>query len=195
VLRGVDLLISAGERVGLVGGNGSGKSVLFHTVIGDEAPTSGKTHLGPSISVGYYSQEHQTLDETRTAVEEIRRLKSMSEGNAYNFLGGFLFDHQTAQNKIATLSGGEKSRLQMAKLMLTRGNLLLLDEPTNNLDIPSCEVLEQALDDYEGTIFVISHDRYFLERVVGRIVELEDGQLTDYAGDYAYYRRRKLSEA
>jgi ATP-binding cassette subfamily F protein 3 len=106
-------------------------------------------------------------------------------------LGQFLFPYEMARKQVRDLSGGERSRLQLAKLMLSDANFLLLDEPTNNLDLASCEVLENALDDFEGTVLVISHDRYFLDRVVDRIVELDDGALTEYPGDYTYYAEKK----
>jgi len=191
LLQGLDVLIWSGERVALIGPNGAGKSVFFRIILGEESPTAGEIKLGPSIQVGYYAQEHETLDYDHSPVEEIRRIKPMYEREAFGFLGRFLFDYDMAQKKIAALSGGEKSRLQLAKLMLDQPNLLLLDEPTNNLDIPSCEVLEETLEEYKGTVFVISHDRYFLDKIVDRILELEDGQLTEYLGDYTYYREKK----
>jgi ATP-binding cassette subfamily F protein 3 len=112
-------------------------------------------------------------------VEEVRSVKDMSEPDAYAFLGSFLFDFHKSRRTTSTLSGGEKARLQMARLMLEGGNLLLLDEPTNNLDIPSCEVLEDAIEQFDGTVLVISHDRYFLERVATRVVELDQGCLRE----------------
>jgi len=187
----IDLLIWSGERVGLVGPNGAGKSVLFRILLGQEAPTRGGVKLGPSITTAYYAQEHQTLDMDREIVDEVRSVQPMYMGQAYGFLERFLFDKAMAHKPVGELSGGEKSRLQMAKLMLEEANFLLLDEPTNNLDIPSCEVLEDALEDYPGTVFVISHDRYFLDRVVDRIIELEDGHATEYPGNYTEYRRQK----
>jgi len=187
----IDLLIWSGERVGLVGPNGAGKSVLFRILLGQEAPTRGKVKLGPSITTAYYAQEHQTLDMDREIVDELRSVQPMYMGQAYGFLERFLLDKSMAHKPVGELSGGEKSRLQMAKLMLEEANFLLLDEPTNNLDIPSCEVLEDALEDYPGTVFVISHDRYFLDRVVDRIVELEDGCATEYPGNYTEYRQQK----
>ncbi|MGC9394786.1 MAG: ribosomal protection-like ABC-F family protein [Anaerolineae bacterium] len=191
VLLDLNLLIWRGERVGLIGANGSGKSVLFRCILGEEAPTSGLIKIGPSVQVGYYAQQHETLDPNRTLIEEIWDAKSMSEHAAVNFLRRFLFPYERARDTVSTLSGGERSRLQLAKLMLSDANFLLLDEPTNNLDLPSSEVLEQALEEFEGTVLVISHDRYFLNRIVDRIVELEDGSLTEYAGDYTYYAQQK----
>ena len=187
VLAGLDLVIWAGERVALIGPNGAGKSVLFRIVLGHDTATEGVARLGPSIDVAYYSQQHETLDYDSTPVDEIRRLKPMREEAAFAFLSSFLFDQPRARRKVSLLSGGEKSRLQLAKLTLAEGNLLLLDEPTNNLDIPSAEMLEDALDQYSGTILAISHDRYFLERVAQRVVELKDGGLTEYLGGYPAY--------
>ena len=181
VLDTVDLLITHGERVALTGANGSGKSVLFRLILGEEQADSGEATTGARIRVGYYAQEQDTLDPELTPVDEVRSVRGMHESDAYAFLGSFLFDFHKARRPVSSLSGGEKARLQMAKLMLAEGNLLLLDEPTNNLDIPSCEALEDAIDDYEGTVFVISHDRYFLDRVAGRVVELADGRLSEVA--------------
>ncbi len=191
LFRDVNLLVWSGERVGLVGPNGAGKSVLFRILLGQEAPTEGEVRLGPSITTAYYAQEHQTLDMDRELVDEVRSVQPMYLGQAYGYLERFLFGKDMAHKRVGELSGGEKSRLQMAKLMLEEANFLLLDEPTNNLDIPSCEVLEDALEDYPGTVLVISHDRYFLDRVVDRIIELESGRATEYLGNYTEYRRQK----
>jgi ATP-binding cassette subfamily F protein 3 len=191
ILAGLNLLIWHGERVGLLGPNGAGKSVLLRCILAQEEPSGGRVKIGPSVRVGYYAQEHETLDPDRTLVEEVRQVRPMYEQQAVSFLGQFLFPYQMVRKRVRDLSGGERSRLQLAKLMLSDANFLLLDEPTNNLDLPSCEVLENALDEFEGTLLVISHDRYFLDRVVDRIVELEDGALAEYAGDYSYYHEEK----
>jgi ATP-binding cassette subfamily F protein 3 len=119
----------------------------------------------------------------------------MYEGQAVRVLGRFLFPYEMVRKRVRDLSGGERSRLQLVKLMLSDANFLLLDEPTNNLDLPSSEVLENALDEFEGTVLVISHDRYFLDRVVDRIVELDDGALVEYPGDYTYYAAEKVRRA
>lgn len=177
VLDNVDLLITHGERVALTGENGAGKSLLLKIVLGTEKPDSGEVRLGARIRPGYYSQEQESLDPGKTLVEEVRSVKDITEAEAHAFLGSFLFDFHKARRAVATLSGGEKARLQMARLMLVQGNLLLLDEPTNNLDIPSCEVLEDAIQQFDGTVLMISHDRYFLERTASRTVELVDGQI------------------
>ncbi|MFN8482924.1 MAG: ABC-F family ATP-binding cassette domain-containing protein [Anaerolineae bacterium] len=197
ILHDVDLLLWQGERVGLVGPNGAGKSVLFRLILGREQPTWGSIKLGPSVDVSYYSQEHQTLNYDATPLQEVRSLKALYEKEAYNYLGRFLFNFEMAQQPVRTLSGGEKARLQIAKMMLSPANFLLLDEPTNNLDIPACEVLEDALQDYKGTTLIISHDRYFLDRICTRIVELRAGRLIEYLGNYTYYleKRRQEEEA
>ncbi len=185
----LNLLIRHGERMGLIGPNGAGKSVLFRLILGELEPVDGIIKLGPSIRVGYYAQEHQTLAAwlDRTPIERVRDLVPISEGDAVAFLGKFLFSYTQTRQPIGTLSGGERSRLQLASLMLGQPNLLLLDEPTNNLDIPSSEALERALDDFEGSALVISHDRYFLDQVVDRVVELDNGDLTAYEGGYTDY--------
>jgi ATP-binding cassette subfamily F protein 3 len=191
VLAGLNLLLWHGERVGLLGRNGAGKSVLFRCILGWELPTGGVIKLGPSVRIGYYAQEHEALDPDKTLIDHVREIRPMYEQQAVRHLGRFLFPYEAVRKRVRELSGGERSRLQLLRLMLSDANLLVLDEPTNNLDLPSCEVLENALDDFEGTILVISHDRYFLDRVVERIVEMEDGALVEYPGDYSYYAEQK----
>jgi len=191
ILAGLDLLVWRGERVGLVGSNGTGKSLLFRLILGQDRPSSGEIKIGPSVTVGYYAQEHETLDYGRTLIDTVRRVAMLTENAAVSFLRRFLFSYEQARGQVGSLSGGERSRLQMALLMLSDANFLLLDEPTNNLDIPSAEVLESAMADFEGTVFVISHDRYFLDRVVDRIVELDGGMLTEYLGGYSDYQAAK----
>ncbi|QPC82540.1 ABC-F family ATP-binding cassette domain-containing protein [Phototrophicus methaneseepsis] len=190
----VNFLLRHGERVGLVGANGVGKSVLFKLILGQLQPYEGTVKIGPSCTVGYYSQEHQTLVPwlDRTPLDLIRDLKTGSEGQAVSFLTNMLFKYQQVRQPIRTLSGGERSRLQLAILMLQEPNLLLLDEPTNNLDIASVEVLEKTLDEFQGSILTISHDRYFLDRVVDRIIELRDGTLFTYEGGYTDYANEAL---
>lgn len=185
----VNLLVQHGERVGLIGPNGAGKSVLFKLILGELEPLDGELKIGPSCRVGYYSQEHQTLAGWlhRSPLERVRDVKPMPEGDAVAFLLKFLFKYEQLRMPISGFSGGERSRLQLACLVLQKPNLLLLDEPTNNLDIPSVEVLEGALEDFEGAIFTISHDRYFLDRVVDRVVELKEGGLQGYLGGYSEY--------
>ena len=187
VLTGVRFLIRHGERVGLIGPNGSGKSVLLRLILGLESADAGEIKIGPSIKTGYYAQEHETLDLNKTLLETVRRAGNLSESSAVAFLLRYLFPYKQATEKISTLSGGERSRLQLALLVLSGANFLLLDEPTNNLDIASAEVLENALGDFVGTVLVISHDRYFLDRTVERILALENGQVREYVGGYSDY--------
>jgi ATP-binding cassette subfamily F protein 3 len=191
VLTCVRFLIRHGERVGLIGPNGSGKSVLLRLILGREVPDAGEIKIGPSIKIGYYAQEHETLDLNKTLLDTVRRAGSLSESSAVAFLLRYLFTYKQASEKIGTLSGGERSRLQLALLVLSGANFLLLDEPTNNLDIASAEVLENALSDFVGTVLVISHDRYFLDRTVGRILALEDGKVQEYIGGYSDYLDEK----
>lgn len=191
----LNFVLRHGERVGLVGPNGAGKSVLFKLILGQYAPLDGAVKIGPSIRVGYYSQEHQTLGAWlhRTPLELVRDIRALNEGEAVSFLIKMLYSYEQTRQPIGTMSGGERSRLQLACLMLEQPNLLLLDEPTNNLDIPSAEALEKALDDFEGALLVISHDRYFLDQVVDQVIELEDGALTLFPGGYTEYIERKAA--
>ncbi len=185
----LNLLVRHGERIGLIGPNGAGKSVLFRLILGQHEPLDGLIKVGPSTRIGYYSQEHETLSDwlTRTPLDRIRDIKPMSEGEAVSFLLKFQLKYDQLRMPVGTMSGGERSRLQLAALMLEQPNLLLLDEPTNNLDIPSTEALDAALEDFEGAILTISHDRYFLDRTIDRVVELDEGTLTTYTGGYTDY--------
>src|SRR5215212_1141546 len=187
VLNGINFLIRHGERVGLIGANGAGKSVLLRLILGREQPTHGEIRIGPSVKVGYYAQEHETLDFNQTLIDTVRLGGNMSESNAVSFLIRYLFTYQQATQRIGSLSGGERSRLQLALLVLSGANFLLLDEPTNNLDIASAEVLENALNDFNGTVLVISHDRYFLDRTVNRIFVLENAAIKETIGGYSDY--------
>jgi ATP-binding cassette subfamily F protein 3 len=187
VLAGFNILLRHGERVGIIGANGTGKSVLLRLILGLEHPDKGVIKIGPNIKIGYYAQEHETLDFESTLTETICRSGNMGESHAVAFLLRYLFTYQQTSEKIRTLSGGERSRLQLALLVLSGANFLLLDEPTNNLDIPSAEILEDALEDFNGSVLVISHDRYFLDRTVDRIVLLKEGKAKEYFGTYTDY--------
>ena len=190
ILNRLTFLIRHGERVGLIGANGAGKSVMLRLILGKENPTLGEIKIGPSVKVGYYAQEHETLDFEQTVIDTVRLAGNMSESNAVSLLIRYLFTYQQATQKVGSLSGGERSRLQLALLVLSGANFLLLDEPTNNLDIASAEVLENALDEFNGTVLVISHDRYFLDRTVNRIFELKDSNITEYAGGYSDFAEK-----
>ena len=191
VFANVNETIWHGERVGLIGANGAGKSVMLRMILGKEMPDTGEIKVGPSVSIGHYAQEHETLDFNQTVLDAVRYAGEMSESRATAFLLRYLFTYKQVSQKIGELSGGERSRLQLALVVLSGANFLLLDEPTNNLDIASAEVLEQALEDFEGTVLVISHDRYFLDRTVQRLLVIENGQLAEYQGGYSEYLEKK----
>jgi ATP-binding cassette subfamily F protein 3 len=161
--------------------------MLLKQLLEPESVESGVIKIGPSITIGYYAQEHQTLNWDNTLLQEMRSTAPMSEQATVAYLNRFLFSYDQVRGKIGDLSGGERSRLQIAKLVATRPNLLLLDEPTNNLDVAAIEALEETLDEFVGTALVVSHDRYFLDQVVDRIVELRDGRLTEFLGGYTDY--------
>ncbi len=183
-----DLTILYGERVGIVGANGSGKTTLLKTMMNLLPATQGTVHIGSSVVTGYYAQEQETLPFESTPIDFVRRLKNMTEPQAISFLHSLLFSFEDIHTPIGQLSGGEKSRLQIARLRLTHANFLLLDEPTNNLDIASTEVLEKALDMFEGTVLTISHDRYFLDKVTTKIVAIgNDRKVRVYPGNFSYY--------
>src|SRR6266480_1023512 len=182
-----DLTILYGERVGIVGANGSGKTTLLKTMMEMLPADTGSVKIGASVVVGYYAQEQETLPFDSTPLDFIRRIKPMNEPQAIAFLSGLLFSYEDIHTPIQRLSGGEKSRLQIARLMLTDANFLLLDEPTNNLDIASVEVLEAALEEFEGTILTVSHDRYYLDKIVTKIVAISnDGSVRVYPGNFSY---------
>jgi ATP-binding cassette, subfamily F, member 3 len=187
LFTGLDLILWHGERVGLVGPNGAGKSVLLKQLLDPEGVSGGQIKIGPSCKIGYYAQEHETLDDDQTLIEAIRLAAPVSQETAVAFLLRFLFSYDQMQQPVGKLSGGERSRLQLARLVLERPNLLILDEPTNNLDINAIEVLEETLEEFVGTVLVISHDRYFLDRVVDRVVELRNGRLSEFIGGYTDY--------
>ena len=209
-----DLSIQYGERLGIVGPNGSGKTTLLKTIIDPEfqiansklqidaenphsalrTPQSrrGTVTIGASVVLGYYTQEQETLPLGSTLMDFVRSLRPMTEQGSIGILRSLLFSYREMQNKIRDLSGGEKSRLQIARLMLTDANFLVLDEPTNNLDIASIEVLEAALDEFEGTLLTVSHDRYFLDKVVTKIVSIEEGgKVRQYPGNFSYYLEKR----
>jgi ATP-binding cassette subfamily F protein 3 len=191
LFQNLSLEITSGEKVALVGDNGTGKSTILKAIAGEITPDRGEINLGPRVVIGYFSQEHETLDWDNTVLEEIMYTFNKGQEEARNLLASFLFRGDEIEKKIGDLSGGEKSRLALLKLLLTGANFLVLDEPTNHLDIPSKEVVEDYLEDFPGTVILVSHDRYFLDKIVDRVVELENGQLWDYPGNYSYYRYKK----
>jgi ATP-binding cassette subfamily F protein 3 len=194
VLLGVDMTVMHGERVGVVGVNGAGKSVMLKTLVGEIAPTQGEVWIGPSIRIGYLAQDQDTLDPDATPLTTMRASYPGTEEQAVSRLMAFLFDYEQVRRPIRTLSGGERTRLQLLLLMLSGANLLVLDEPTNHLDIESIETLEAAIEAFEGTAIFISHDRYFLDRMADRIVEVRDGETSAFVGGYSDWLERR-SEA
>ncbi len=195
VLLDVGLLINRGERVGVIGLNGAGKSVLTRALLGEQALVEGERWVGPSVTVGYFAQGEETLDLDKTPLDLVREEKPSYENQAMARLGRFLFSYEQARQPVRSLSGGERSRLQLLLLMLRAPNLLVLDEPTNHLDIESLEVLEAALEAYDGTVIAVSHDRYFLDRIADRIVEVRDGEAHDFDGGYSAWRERSQARA
>jgi ATP-binding cassette subfamily F protein 3 len=187
---GADLLIERGDRIAFVGPNGAGKSTLLHLMIGMEQPTEGSIQLGDhNVIPGYFEQNQaEALDLNKTVMQTIHdEVPDWNNEEVRTLLGRFLFSNDTVFKKVAALSGGEKARLALAKMLLRPANLLILDEPTNHLDIPAKEMLEEALKNYDGTAIVVSHDRYFISQVANKIVEIRDGELRLYRGDYHYY--------
>ena len=194
VLRGVSLTVERGDRIALVGRNGAGKSTLLRLLAGLDKPDTGKIVLAEDVALGYYAQDQsQTLDESRSVVDEVLAHAPNGWGveTVRGLLARFLFTQDDVFKLIGTLSGGEKSRLSLAKLLLSPRQLLLLDEPTNHLDMPSKGQLEDALNDYAGAAIFSSHDRFLLDRVATRVAELEDGKLTIYHGGWTAYRQAK----
>ncbi|MBT7600603.1 MAG: ABC-F family ATP-binding cassette domain-containing protein [Anaerolineae bacterium] len=187
VFDGLQETIWHGERVGLIGPNGAGKSGLIRMILNEDAPDIGEIKVGPSVTIGYYAQEHETLDFEQTLLDVVRFTGNMSAEKAMALLSKYLFTYEQAQGKVSQLSGGERSRLQLALVVLSGANFLLLDEPTNNLDIASAEMLEIALEDFVGTVLIISHDRYFLDRTVERLLVIEERDLARYLGGYSEY--------
>ena len=178
-----------GERVGIIGPNGSGKTTLLRMILGREQPTTGSVRTGTSVKVGYYDQERSGLGRDRSALNELWSVKpTMNEQTVRNILGRFLFSGDDVQKLVANLSGGEQGRLALAKLMLEEPNLLILDEPTNHLDIPSRHALEEAVQEYPGTLLVVSHDRYFLDRTVDELLIFEPDHIVRWVGNYSDYR-------
>ncbi|WP_408954980.1 ATP-binding cassette domain-containing protein [Natroniella sp. ANB-PHB2] len=190
----IDFKIYRGEKIALVGPNGSGKSTLFRLLLADIKPDKGQTRWGSKVKVGYYQQEHEDLSLENNLIEELQKVKGVTTSQARKVLARFLFKEEDVFKTVEMLSGGEKARLSLAKLSIQDFNLLLLDEPTNHLDIDAKELLEEALADYPGTILVISHDRYFLDRLVNKIFSLKDGKLTEYIGTYSDYREELKRE-
>lgn len=191
IFKDLTMHIKKGEAVGLIGPNGAGKSTLLKIIVGDKRADSGFIQIGNRVKPGYYSQELDRLNSEYTVLEQIENDFDMGEREARNLLGMFLFRGDDVFKPVSLLSGGERARLTLLMLFLEKPNFLILDEPTNHLDIPTREIMEQALAAFGGTSLIVSHDRYFLDRVTTRILEMENGKLTEYLGNYSYYREKK----
>ena len=188
----VDIEIKRGEHVAIIGDNGTGKTTLLKIINELESMDSGQIRLGSKVEIGYYDQEHHVLHSEKTLFDEISDdYPTLTNTQIRNTLAAFLFTGDDVFKKISELSGGERGRVSLAKLMLSNANFLILDEPTNHLDITSKEILEQALNDYEGTVLYVSHDRYFVNQTATRILDLYNKQFYSFAGNYDYYLEKK----
>ena len=192
----VELDVKRGDRLGIIGPNGSGKTTLLRQLAGQHPGLSGEVRLGHKVSLGYYDQHHDTLNESGDILSAtLSAQPGLTPERARTFLGKFLFTGDDVFKPVKVLSGGERSRVALARLILSDVNLLLLDEPTNHLDIASREALELALAEYGGTLILVSHDRALIDRLVNRLLVIEDGQVTIHLGNYATYREKQLEEA
>jgi ATP-binding cassette subfamily F protein 3 len=198
--KDITFTLRRGERLGIIGANGTGKTTLLRTILSEMPPLAGESRWGAGVNVGYYDQRLLMIDERNTVLDELRTItaSTVTDGELRSFLGRFLFSGDDVFKPVSVLSGGEKGRLALAKLIYSRVNVLVLDEPTNHLDIASCEALEDALNDYDGTIITVSHDRYFLDRIATQIlffspdgVEAFDGGYTEFYE--AHHRTRQIA--
>jgi len=196
IIKGLELSVSRAQKIGIVGPNGAGKTTLLRIIQGEIKLDEGTIDVKPGVQIGYFHQDHRSLDFDMTPVDQVRSLKPrMDYGDIRSLLGRFQFTSEMVETKLSKLSGGERARVAMLKLLLEDNNLLLLDEPTNHLDTDAKEALEEALEDYEGSIITVSHDRWFLDRICDTIWELPgDGSLWIWPGNYSDYIRRKRGE-
>ncbi|MEX0749638.1 MAG: ABC-F family ATP-binding cassette domain-containing protein [Dehalococcoidia bacterium] len=179
--------VAVGERVALVGPNGCGKTTFVRDLVEYGAWDDATIRVGPSLRVGYCAQQQEVLDDNRTVLEELISTGAITRDRAFGVLSQFLFRTKDLAKRVGDLSGGERNRLQLAKLMTLQPDFLVLDEPTNHLDIPACEAIEEALANFNGTLLVVSHDRYFLDKIVGRVIEVRDGGFESYEGNFSEY--------
>ncbi len=194
---GANLQVERGERIAFIGPNGSGKSTLLRLIMGLEKPDDGKLELGQhNVLTGYFEQNQaEALDLTKIVIETMFEVvPNWTQTQVRSLLGNFCLSNDSVFKEVGKLSGGEKARLALALMLVRPCNFLLLDEPTNHLDIPSKEMLEEAIRQYEGAALIVSHDRYFISKVANRIVEIRDGELINYPGNYAYYQEKKAEE-
>ena len=195
VSTNINLRVTRGESIALVGPNGVGKSTLLKTIVEKLPALEGDLQIGTNVAIGYYDQQQADLTSNKTVLKELwDEYPFKNEKDIRTVLGNFLFSGDDVLKIVSSLSGGEKARLALAKLMLQKANFLILDEPTNHLDLDSKEILENALIDYPGTILFVSHDRYFINRIASNVIELNLGGVTEYLGDYDYYVEKKLEQ-
>ncbi len=195
LFQNVNFDIKRGEKVAIIGPNGVGKSTLFKILLGKVRQDAGEIKIGTNVHIGYYDQEQQELEESKTIFQEIAdAYPTMESGKIRNILAAFVFTGDDIYKTISSLSGGEKGRISLAKIMLSNANLLMLDEPTNHLDMYSKEILEDAINCYEGTVIYISHDRYFINRTAQKVLELTSTGVNQYLGNYQYYLEKKQEQ-
>lgn len=193
--KGINLTLRRGEKAALLGANGTGKTTLLRTILGEIPPLKGKAKIGNRVQIGYFSQSYERLDAKQTLLENFVIEYGFTEEHTRSMLGGMLFHGDDVFKKIGELSGGQKARLVLLKLVLDGANCLVLDEPTNHLDIMAREAVEAALEAFDGTVLVVSHDRYFVNEVANRIWEIDDGEVKDYKGNYDFYLEEKQKAA
>ena len=191
LLDHVSLSIHQGEKTALIGGNGVGKSTLLKIITEEITLFEGEAKIGSRVKIGYYDQEHASLDKNKRVIDELMYNFGMPEGEARDYLGAFLFREDDVFKYVRDLSGGERGRVAFLKLFLTNPNFLILDEPTNHLSIASKDIIESYLQDFSGTVLMVSHDRYFIDKVADRTLDLAKGTITSYLGNYSYYKEKK----
>ena len=191
----VTMELHEGELVGLIGPNGAGKTTLLKTILGELSPVTGKAKIGNRVKIGYFSQSYERLDPNQTLLDNFLTEYGYTTEHTRSLLGGMLFHGDDVFKEIGTLSGGQKARLVLLKLVLDGANLLILDEPTNHLDIAAREAVEAALEAFDGTVLLVSHDRYFINEVASRIWEIDNQQVNDYKGNYSFYVEEKVKRA
>ncbi|HEX7880336.1 MAG TPA: ATP-binding cassette domain-containing protein, partial [Candidatus Eisenbacteria bacterium] len=191
VLDGISFRLQRGDKMGVIGVNGAGKSTLLRLIVGQEAYDRGELRLGAGVEIGYFEQEQKALRGPHSVLDEAWKVTPLvPENEIRTFLGGFLFSGEDVYKPLNALSGGERSRLALALIVRSRANFLVLDEPTNHLDIPSRAVFEAAVEQFEGTVLTVSHDRWFLDRTVNQILAIDNGHAVLSLGNYSDYRRR-----
>lgn len=191
ILESVSFSLKKGDKAALIGPNGSGKTTLLKMIVGRLRPDQGSIRIGSRVQAAYFSQEFEDLTPNKTLLEEIMDSFDINNEEARTSLGSMLFSGDDVFKTVGSLSGGEKGRLAFLKIFLSGANLLILDEPTNHMDIGSCQIIERILQDYQGTILMVSHDRYFLDQIVDRVIALEDNRVASYLGNYSYYYEKR----